>query len=208
MHSIRKRLFITGVIIVMGMGLTGCTKTAEKTDGGAEASGVEAENLPKAEKPEDKDALAAKVPDASDTQGNENSGEDNGKQSGEHGGQKGAASSGYNMPDGEGNLLGDIYEVGDMQFTVTEIYTDTLDDGSGIMVAVAGEAGDESAKITVVYDENTVFEKQKIWDGGANHEEKKGSAADLQKGFTAEIWGSYEGDVFNATAIKVIEVVL
>lgn len=205
MHSIRKRLFITGVIIVMGMGLTGCTKTAEKTDGGAEASGVEAENLPKAEKPEDKDALAAKVPDASDTQGNENSGEENGKQSGE---QKGDTSSLYNMPDGEGDLHGDIYEVGDMQFMVTEIYTDTLDDGSGIMVAVAGVAGDESAKITVVYDENTVFEKQKIWDGGANHEEKKGSAADLQKGFTAEMWGSYEGDVFHATAIKVIEVVL
>ena len=31
---------------------------------------------------------------------------------------------------------------------------------------------------------------------------------DLQKGFTAEMWGSYEGNVFHATAIKIVEVIL
>ena len=60
----------------------------------------------------------------------------------------------------------------------------------------------------MVYDDNTIFEKQKIWDGGASHEETEGSAADLQKGFTAEMWGSYEGDVFHATAIRIAEVIL
>ena len=34
------------------------------------------------------------------------------------------------------------------------------------------------------------------------------SHADLQKGFTATMWGSYEGNVFHATAIKIVEVIL
>ena len=45
MKYIRKKLIITGVIMVMGLGLTGCTKTDEnaETSGG---SAVEAEDLP------------------------------------------------------------------------------------------------------------------------------------------------------------------
>lgn len=73
-------------------------------------------------------------------------------------------------------------------------------------MAISAEEG--SPKITVVYDENTVFEKQKIWNGGANHEEKPATAANLQKGFTADMWGSYEGDVFHATVIRIVEVIL
>ena len=45
MKYIRKKLIITGVIMVMGLGLTGCTKTDEnaETPGG---SAVEAEIIP------------------------------------------------------------------------------------------------------------------------------------------------------------------
>lgn len=186
MRDIRKGLFITGAIMVMGLGLTGCTKVQENAEG-SDGSVVEAEDLPAPENPEEN-----------------MEGEEGGK------GEDPAddLSSLRYVPDTEGDLYGDICEVGDGQFTVTEIYTETFDDGSGIMIMGAPGVETESAKITVVYDENTVFEKQKIWDGGANHEEKEGSAADLQKGFTAEMWGSYEGDVFHATAIKVVEVIL
>ena len=119
-------------------------------------------------------------------------------------------SSLHYIPDTKADLCGDICEVGDKQFTVTEIFTDTLEEGGEIMVSSApgAEGEEEAAKITGIYDENTVFEKQKIWDAGAGHEEKEGSAADLQKGFTAEMWGSYEGNVFHATAIKIVEVIL
>lgn len=212
--NIRKRLIITGVIMAMGLGLAGCTKTNESA-GDNEIPTVEAEDLPAA-----KDSGDGKVL-GKNAEGDEAYGEnaEDGKSSGDEGGGQNADSSDngqkdadisslHDIPDTEVDLYGDIYEVGEKQFTVTEIYTDTLEDGSGIMVMGAPGTEAESPKITVAYDDNTVFEKQKIWDGGASHEEKEGSAADLQKGFTVEMWGSYEGDVFHATAIRIVEVIL
>lgn len=212
--NIRKRLIITGIIIAMGLGLTGCTRTDENT-GDAEAPTVEAEDLPAAKDPGDGKASGKNA------EGDEAYGEnaEDGKVSGDEGGGQNADSSDngqkdadisslHDIPDTESDLYGDIYEVGEKQFTVTEVFTDTLEDGGEVMVAKAPGAEEESLKITVVYDENTAFEKKKIWDGGASHDEKEGSAADLQKGFTAEMWGSYEGDVFHATAIRIVEVIL
>ncbi len=202
MRNIRKGLFITGAIVMMGLGLTGCAKTGGSTDEVSD-SAVEAEDLPGAEAPDGNGA---------DEETPEGEGADN--EGGQHAdssdnGQKDAELSSLRyIPDEKGDLLGDICEIGDGQFTVTEIYTESNDDGSETMVSVAEGSEGASPKITVSYDENTVFEKQKIWDGGAGHEEREGSPSDLQKGFTAEMWGSYEGDVFHATAIKVVEVIL
>ena len=55
MKYIRKKLIITGVIMVMGLGLTGCTKTDEnaETSGG---SAVEAEDLPGTKEQGDEEA--------------------------------------------------------------------------------------------------------------------------------------------------------
>lgn len=202
MRNMRKILIITGVIMVVGLGLAGCTKTEQETEE-ADASVVEAEDLPQAETPEG-NPVNGEDPAAEDT--NEKGGQN--ADSADNSQKDADFSSLRNIPDTDADLCGDIYEIGDKQFTVTEIFTDTVEGGGEVMVMGAPGTEAESPKITVVYDENTVFEKQKIWDGGASHEEREGSAADLQKGFTAEMWGSYEGDVFHATAIKVIEVII
>lgn len=185
--------------MMMGAGLTGCTKNGENAEADS-GFAVEAEDLPGADALENGEAPAGDGADGEPLEGKPADEENPGTEDTDN-------KAGH-IPDGEGDLLGDIYEVGEGQFTVTEIYTETLDDGSGIMVMGAPGTETESVKITVVYDDNTVFEKQKIWDGGANHEEKEGSAADLQKGFTTKMWGSYEGDVFHATAIRIVEVIL
>ncbi|MCI9295980.1 MAG: hypothetical protein HFI10_00950 [Lachnospiraceae bacterium] len=199
MKYIRKKWIITGIIMMMGAGLTGCTKNGENAEADS-GFAVEAEDLPGADALENGEAPAGDGADGEPLEGKPADEENPGTEDTDN-------KAGH-IPDGEGDLLGDIYEVGEGQFTVTEIYTETLDDGSGIMVMGAPGTETESVKITVVYDDNTVFEKQKIWDGGANHEEKEGSAADLQKGFTTKMWGSYEGDVFHATAIRIVEVIL
>ena len=199
MKYIRKKWIITGIIMMMGTGLTGCTKNGENAEADS-GFAVEAEDLPGADALENGEAPAGDGADGETLEGKPADEENPGTEDTDN-------KAGH-IPDGEGDLLGDIYEVGEGQFTVTEIYTETLDDGSGIMVMGAPGTETESVKITVVYDDNTVFEKQKIWDGGANHEEKEGSAADLQKGFTTKMWGSYEGDVFHATAIRIVEVIL
>ena len=194
---IRRVLIITSVIIVMGLGLTGCMKVTEKTDD-VEAASVEAEDLPSDGEEDGADTVSGKA--------------ENGETSEEKNLNDGDAPAFHYVPDEDGDLYGDIYEVGDMQFTVikVDVFTDKTDDGreAAIMVESAVGHEEEAEKIKIVYDENTAFEKQKIWDAGAGHEEREGTAADLQKGFSVEMWGSYEGDAFHATAIKIVEVIL
>lgn len=108
-------------------------------------------------------------------------------------------------------LYGDILEIGDRQFTVSEITLTKTKEGGGeaeVMVSTAPENDEMINKITVAYDENTVFTKQTIWDGGARYEETEAASADLQKDLTAEMKGSYEGEVFHADEIRIVEVVL
>lgn len=203
MCSAGKKIFITSVMICALSGLIGCGKSAEDAEQ-AGASAVEAENLPTPE-------------DIAERQEGMNPEEpEDGWTDAQVPGQ--GEESGSTLEDGEKlhyieedrDLYGDIWEVGDGQFTVIEIYTDKTEDGGEIMAAPADgtDEQEEAPKITVAYDENTKFIKKKIWDGGAGHEETEGSAADLREGFTAEMNGSYEGDVFHATEIVIVEVIL
>ena len=208
MYGFKKRGFIIASVIIMTLsGIAGCGKDAEDAD----SSGIvpiEGEDLDEVNQAGGKDA-------------NGNADAANANQSNKDASNGDTSSADVLGTDAEGDsanhfhyinegkdLYGDICEVGDMQFTVTEIYMETGDNGAEIMTSTAPEVAGEAPKITVVYDENTKFVKQKIWDGGANHEEKEGSAADLKKGFTAEMNGSYEGDVFHAAAILIVEVIL
>lgn len=180
MCSKKKWIFITTVMITMLSGITGCGKNTEEADQ-AGNSAVTAEDLPTSE-----ERSNGAVPEAEDVQGK---------------------STFHYINEGK-DLYGDIWEVGEGKFTVTEIYNEKMEDGSQIMTSLAEGATGEAPKITVTYDENTKFIRQTIRDGGASHEEKEASAADLEKGLTAEMNGSYEGDVFHATEILIVEVIL
>lgn len=196
MRSITKRWIIAGAAAAMALGmLTACTKTTEKTESGEP---IVAEDLPVPEvvnKEEEPKAGDEQTPaeDVGETQ------PDSAQKDGDRK---------FHYINEDKDLYGDICEVGEGRFTVTEIYIEKAENGGEIMASVAPGAEEESPMITVVYDESTKFIKQRIWDGGANHEEREGSAADLEKGLTAEMNGSYEGDVFHATEILIVEVIL
>ncbi|MBD5550532.1 MAG: hypothetical protein HDQ96_05055 [Lachnospiraceae bacterium] len=200
MHGIKKKhIFITSVILMVISGIVGCGKVDVTADGDAAGNfAVEAENLPI---PEEVDKEQQPKTEDTDVQEPAQENKESGSDSSENG------KTFHYINEGK-DLYGDIYEVGDMQFTVTEVYRETFDDGAEIMAASAEGAEDGASKITVVYDESTKFIKQKIWDAGANHEEREGTAADLKKGFTAEMNGNYEGDVFHAAEILIVEVIL
>ena len=197
-----KWIFITTVMITMTLGIAGCGKNTED-EKGTGASAVVAEDLPEVE--DDKDVPGTENADA---QGREpEKSVDMGKdETALPASKEGDVPFHYINEDKD--LYGDIWEVGDGQFTVTEIYNEKFEDGSEIMASPAEEAAGEAPKITVVYDEKTKFIRQTIRDGGASHEEKEGTAADLEKGLTAEMNGSYEGDIFHATEILIVEVIL
>lgn len=105
-------------------------------------------------------------------------------------------------------LAGDIQEIGEGTFIVNEIYQETMGDGSEVMVVGAPGNEEDMNLITVLYDADTVFTGKKIWNGGADYEDFEASADDMATGMTAEMEGTYEGDVFHASRIQLVEVVL
>lgn len=79
------------------------------------------------------------------------------------------------------------------------------EDGGGV-----SEIGDDpdGTKITVVYSMDTEFVKQTLRDGGANSEEREGSAADLKKDCIVKLTGSYyDENIFFATDVKIVEII-
>lgn len=198
--SKKKWIIITTAMITMLLGIAGCGKNTDE-EGRADVSAVTAEDLPAQEGSDvNADAPGADKANAPGTDDAEKDGTALPASAGEE--------SKLHYIEEEKDLYGDIWEVGEGQFTVTEIYMETGEDGGEIMVAPSGETAGDMPKITVVYDDDTRFVKKKIWNGGADYEENEGSAADLKKGLTAEMNGGYEGDVFHATEILIVEVIL
>lgn len=105
-------------------------------------------------------------------------------------------------------LSGDVYEIGTMQFVVNEI---TVIKGEGdTEIMVVGAPGNEADMnlITVAYDEDTRFYKRTIRNGGADYEDSDASPEDLAERMTAEMKGNYEGDVFHASEVQLVEVIM
>lgn len=177
MYNKRRRMFITMTMVLALSGLTGCGKGTEDTDRPV-SFGVETEELPVPEEMESGEE--PKVQEPQEPSGTE-----------------------------EEDFSGDIVEIGEGQFTVIEIYLEELEDGGEIMVASAEGSDEEkeAPRITVTYDENTKFIRQKIWDAGAGHEETEGTADDLETGLTAHMKGRFEGEVFHAAEVMVVEVI-
>ena len=59
--------------------------------------------------------------------------------------------------------------------------------------------------VTVVWDENTRFVKRTIKNGGADYEDSESSPEALEAGAMAELQGSYEGEVFRASQVRLTE---
>lgn len=105
------------------------------------------------------------------------------------------------------DLEGDIRELQDGKIMVAEAVTETLDDGVEMAVAAPDSADDsEFNKVTVTYDENTLFAVQTIYDGGARAEVSEASAADLAEGQLITVWGTSQGTEWAATQICIVKV--
>lgn len=112
----------------------------------------------------------------------------------------------------EESPLGEITELGDGQFTIKKFYQETLEDGSQLVGSPAEGAEDEGdmefGSLTVLCDENTHIYQRTIRDGGANYEDSESSFEKLEKGMEVSLIGSYEGDVFHATEVQIVEVII
>lgn len=93
------------------------------------------------------------------------------------------------------------------QLTVIELATEETEDGGATLIAPAsGSDGSDFSKVTVTYDENTLFRIQTIYDGGARTEESEATAEDLEKEQMIMVWGSFSEGVWEASQICIVKV--
>lgn len=105
---------------------------------------------------------------------------------------------------GEPDLSGEIQEISDQTFVLNEIIEEEGEGGTEIAALPLDEA--EMNLITAVWDENTRFTRRTIKNGGADYEDSESSPEALETGAVVNLWGSYEGDVFRASQVRLTEV--
>ena len=217
-----KMILLTGVLCILSLAVCACGKKEEASDT-PEPQVVQGEPIPEDDTEDD---ASAPEPEA-DAEGTDTGNEPESPeaspepQSGESSSQ-GTDSTQKEQPevqsqstsgtsaewvDSTPNLEGDIKELKDGQLTVVEAITEKSDNGGDIIVVPGSEDDSEFNKISVTYDENTLFAIQTIYDGGARSEMSEATAADLASGQFIRVWGSPSGSGLKATQICIVKVV-
>ncbi len=216
-----KMILLTGVLCILSLAVCACGKTEEASDT-QEPQVVQGEPIPEDDTEDD---ASAPEPEA-DAEGTDTGNEPESPeaspepQSGESSSQ-GTDSTQKEQPEAQSqstsgtsaewvdstpNLEGDIKELKDGQLTVVEAITEKSDNGGDIIVVPGSEDDSEFNKISVTYDENTLFAIQTIYDGGAGSEMSEATAADLASGQFIRVWGSPSGSGLKATQICIVKV--
>ena len=217
-----KMILLTGVLCILSLAVCACGKTEEASDT-QEPQVVQGEPIPEDDTEDD---ASAPEPEA-DAEGTDTGNEPESPeaspepQSGESSSQ-GTDSTQKEQPEAQSqstsgtsaewvdsnpNLEGDIKELKDGQLTVVEALTEKSDNGGDIIVVPGSEDDSEFNKISVTYNENTLFAIQTIYDGGARSEMSEATAADLASGQFIRVWGSPSGSGLKATQICIVKVV-
>ena len=207
-NRVKKVLMLTGILCVMGITLCACQGTKEVSDENQnqeEIGGTDSKekDIPNEDQEQENPSETNSEDDAADNTLNqesntENADKTNGSQSEAKGGEINTAAP---------NLEGTIKDIQEKQLTVVESITEESENGGDIMVGPGSGDDSEFNKVTVTYDDNTVFVIEYIYDGGARSETENGTASDLTTGQMVEIWGSSTADGMQATQICIVKVV-
>ncbi len=216
-----KMILLTGVLCILSLAVCACGKTEEASDT-PEPQVVQGEPIPEDDTEDDASAPEPEADAEGTDTGNEPESPESSPepQSGESGSQ-GTDSTQKEQPEAQSqstsgtsaewvdstpNLEGDIKELKDGQLTVVEAITEKSDNGGDIIVVPGSEDDSEFNKISVTYNENTLFAIQTIYDGGARSEMSEATAADLASGQFIRVWGSPSGSGLKATQICIVKV--
>ena len=207
-NRVKKVLMLTGILCVMGITLCACQGTKEVSDENQnqeEIGGTDSKekDIPNEDQEQEDPSETNSEDDAADNTLNqesntENADKTNGSQSEAKGGEINTAAP---------NLEGTIKDIQEKQLTVVESITEESENGGDIMVGPGSSDDSEFNKVTVTYDDNTVFVIKNIYDGGARSETENGTSSDLTTGQMVEIWGTSAADGLQATQICIVKVV-
>ncbi len=217
-----KMILLTGVLCILSLAVCACGKTEEASDT-PEPQVVQGEPIPEDDTEDDASAPEPEAdaegtdtwnepesPEASpEPQSGENSsqGTDSAQKEQPEAQSQSTSGTSAEWVDSTPNLEGDIKELKDGQLTVVEAITEKSDNGGDIIVVPGSEDDSEFNKISVTYDENTLFAIQTIYDGGAGSEMSEATAADLASGQFIRVWGSPSGSGLKATQICIVKVI-
>lgn len=216
-----KIILLTGVLCILSLAVCACGKKEEASDT-PEPQVVQGEPIPEDDTEDDASAPEPEADAEGTDAGNEPESPEASPepQSGESSSQ-GTDSTQKEQPEAQSqstsgtsvewvdstpNLEGDIKELKDGQLTVVEAITEKSDNGGDIIVVPGSEDDSEFNKISVTYNENTLFAIQTIYDGGARSEMLEATAADLASGQFIRVWGSPSGSGLKATQICIVKV--
>lgn len=215
----RKMVLLTGVLCILSLAMCACGKTEDAQDA-AEPQVVQGEPISEDDTKEE-DATPEPSAETEDTEGGdkqESPGAETVPESGENDNQgtdntqkeqpeaQNTSGTSAQWVDSTPNLEGDAKDLKDGQLTVVESVTEKADNGGDIMVSPGSGDDSEFNKVTVTYDENTLFAIQTIYDGGAKAEMSAATAADLAAGQHIQVWGSSSGSGLKATQICIVKV--
>ncbi len=211
--KLEKMVLLIGIVGMMGISAYGCGKAEESPEGGLQAETEEGEPEKKADLEDDaaseQDMDASKTTPETDTQSQDTSGtsENTGKEEDGNGTGAESDSTSSSWDSITPDLEGDVKEISGTQFTVVEAEQSELDDGGKIMALPSAE-GDDSGfnKMTVTYDDTTLFSVKTIYGGGASCDVKDASVSDLAEGKSVEVWGDTQDGGLKATHIRIVKV--
>ena len=219
----RKMVLLTGVLCMLSLAVCACGKTEEPQDA-AEPQVVQGEPIPEDDTKEE-DSTPEPSAETEGTGGEdkqESPGAETVPESGENSNRgtdstqkeqpeaqpeaKSTSGTSAQWDDSTPNLEGSVKDLKDGQLTVVESIIEKADNGGDIMVGPGSGDDSEFNKVTVTYDENTLFGIQTIYDGGARFEMSAATAADLAAGQHIQVWGSSSGSGLKATEICIVKV--
>lgn len=207
-NRVKKVLMLTGILCIMGITLCACQGTKEVSDENQNQEEIgrtdsKVKDILNEDQEQEDPSETNSEDDAADDSLNqesntENTDKTNGSQSEAKGGEINTAAP---------NLEGTIKEIQEKQLTVVESIIEESENGGDIMVGPGSGDDSEFSKVTVTYDDNTVFVIKNIYDGGARSETENGTSSDLTTGQMVEIWGTSAADGLQATQICIVKVV-
>ncbi len=207
-NRVKKVLMLAGILCVMGITLCACQGTKEVSDENQnqeEIGGTDSKekDIPNEDQEQENPSETNSEDDAADNTLNQESNTENADKTNE----SQSEAKGGEINTAAPNLEGTIKDIQEKQLTVVESITEESENGGDIMVGPGSGDDSEFNKVTVTYNDNTVFVIKNIYDGEARFETENGTSSDLTTGQMVEIWGTSAADGLQATQICIVKVV-